>query len=518
MRGPKSPKIGETPLHLSKLEQMYRKADQPKLTPENFELPFSGKLSSDNRWVIMAELIPWSEFEEQYAENFSEKMGAPAKPFRMALGALIIKEILGISDRETVEQIKENPYLQYFIGLSEYSNETPFEASMMVYFRERIKMDFVKQINQKMVKNFQSETESEGNKKKEETEVEEPQNKGKVIFDATCAPADISYPNDLGVLNQTRKQTEKIINSLHKNRKNKLDKKPRTYKNKARKDYMKVAKKRRPSRKERRNAIGKQLQYIKRNLTHIDKLLDSGAELSSLSRTQYKSLLVVTEVYRQQLWMYENEVKRIDDRIVSITQPHIRPIVRGKAGKPVEFGAKISVSCFDEYVFLDHLSWDNFNESGDLKDQIEAYKNFTGYYPSSVHVDRIYRTRENRAWCKERGIRLSGSPLGRTPKNVSKEAKKQAQDDERFRNTIEGKFGQAKRRFGLNLVMTKLPETSETSIAVTFLVVNLSKLLRQFLSLFLSFLILTRTHELNPQVCLNKTYVTSSLKTVKLIF
>ena len=146
------------------------------------------------------------------------------------------------------------------------------------------------------------------------------------------------------------------------------------------------------------------------------------------------------------------------------------------------------------------------------------YKNFIGYYPDSVHVDKIYRTRANRAWCKERGIRLSGSPLGRKPKNISKEAKKQAQDDERFRNTIEGKFGQAKRRFSLNLVMTKLPTTSETSIAITFLVVNLSKLLRQFCSLFLSFLILTRTHELNRQGCLNKTYVTSSLKTVKLIF
>ncbi len=211
---------------------------------------------------------------------------------------------------------------------------------------------------------------------------------------------------------------------------------------------MKVAKKRRPSRKERRNAIGKQLQYLQRNLTHIDKLLDSGVELSSLTPRRYKSLLVVTEVDRQQLWMYENESNRIEDRIVSITQPHVRPIVRGKAGKPVEFGAKLSVSCFDEYIFLDHLSWDNFNESGDFQDQIEAYKNFTGYYPSSVHVDKIYRTRANRTWCKERGIRLSGTPLGRKPKNISKEAKKQAQEDERFRNTIEGKFGEPVRWAG----------------------------------------------------------------------
>ena len=171
-------------------------------------------------------------------------------------------------------------------------------------------------------------------------------------MDATAAPADITYPNDLGILNQARRQTEKILDSLYKSCQTKGTKKPRTYKKKARKDYLKVAKKRRPTRKERRAAIAKQLQYIKRNLSHIENLINSGVELTSLSRRKYKMFLVVTEVYRQQLWMYENESTRIDDRIVSITQPHIRPIVRGKAGKPVEFGAKISVSCARKLCFL----------------------------------------------------------------------------------------------------------------------------------------------------------------------
>lgn len=196
-------------------------------------------------------------------------------------------------------------------------------------------------------------------------------------------------------------------------------------------------------------------------------------------------LLVVAEIYRQQLWLYENEKQSIDDRIVSLSQPHIRPIVRGKAGKSVEFGAKLSASCFNGYVFLDHLSWDNFNESVDLKAQVEEFKTFTGYYPESVHVDKIYRTRENRAWCKERGIRISGVPLGRPPANISKEKKKQALEDERIRNCIEGKFGQAKRRFSLNKVMAKLSHTSETVIAITFLVMNLSTWLCW---VFLSFL------------------------------
>ena len=153
----------------------------------------------------------------------------------------------------------------------------------------------------------------------------------------------------------------------------------------------------------------------------------------------------------------------------------------------MEFGAKLSASCCNGYVFLDHLSWDNFNESGDLKEQIEEFKRYTGFYPESVHGDKIYRTRENRAYCRERGIRMSGPPLGRPPANISKEKKKQALEDESIRNAIEGKFGQAKRRFNLNRVMAKLPSTSQTAISVTFLVINLSTLLRQVLCLFLCF-------------------------------
>ncbi|GAX35128.1 transposase [Nodularia sp. NIES-3585] len=316
-------------------------------------------------------------------------------------------------------------------------------------------------------------------------------------------------------MNQARKQTETIIDTLYNSLIVKNINKPRTYRTRARKDYLAVAKKRKVNFRERRKAIKKQLQYIKRNLAHIQQLLEEGASLLKLSNRQYKMLLVVAEVYRQQLWLYENKKRSIEDRIVSLSQPHIRPIVRGKARTNVEFGVKFSASCFDGYVFLDHISWDNFNESGDLKSQVEAYKNYTGYYPESVHVDKIYRTRENRAWCKERGIRISGPPLGRPPKNVSQEQKKQAADDERIRNCIEGKFGQGKRRFSLGRVMAKLPHTSLTSIAITFLVMNLSTLL---LRLFWGFLCqFFKTTSFLPSL-INKSDALSNFSQQKLIF
>jgi hypothetical protein len=231
-----------------------------------------------------------------------------------------------------------------------------------------------------------------------------------LIVDATCAPADISYPTDLGLLNGARVHTEKIIDILYKQIQEKAHKKPLTYRNLARKDYLALAQKRRPTRNKRRQAIKKQLQYIKTNASHIEQLIDAGASLEGLNKKQYKTLLVLTEVARQQQWLCDNKKQSISERIVSLSQPHIRPIVRGKAGKSVEFGAKISATCFEGYVFLDRMSWDNFNESGDLKAQVEAYHSFTGYYPESVHADRIYRTRENPAWCKEKGIRISGPP------------------------------------------------------------------------------------------------------------
>jgi len=130
---------------------VYRKAEFAPLPPLDFELANGSKLSADNRWVKMAQIIPWSEFESEYAANFPADKGAPAKSFRMALGALIIKEKLGISDRSTVEQIRENPYLQYFIGLSSYSNGLAFDPSLLVHFRQRISPNLINKVNERMV-------------------------------------------------------------------------------------------------------------------------------------------------------------------------------------------------------------------------------------------------------------------------------------------------------------------------------------------------------------------------------
>ena len=169
---------------------MYRKKPFGQLEFENFHLPFGGKLSK---------LIPWNEIEKKYAEQFSKKMEAPAKSLRMTLGALIIKEKCGFTDDETVEQIIENPYLQYFIGLSEYTEDAPFDSSMMVHFRKRINLEMLNEINEMIVNPKKPDKTKKDKKDDEDNNNSSRNNQGKLIFDASCTPADIRYPTDLSL-------------------------------------------------------------------------------------------------------------------------------------------------------------------------------------------------------------------------------------------------------------------------------------------------------------------------------
>ena len=469
---------------------MYRKNSPHQLKFENFYLPFGGHLRSDNRWIILAEQIPWHQIEQAYGELFSEDNGCPAKSARMALGALLIKERLGTSDRETVEQITENPYLQYFIGLMEYQDVPPFDHSIMTHFRKRFDKEMLAEINGSIVEGAMEDSENnnvERDNSKDKSSDDDntndlPSNKGKMIVDATCTPADIAYPTDISLLNEAREKSEEIIDAMHEPLIG-VGRKPRTYRQKARKSYLSIVKQKKPGYKKIRKVIGQQLRYLKRNLGHIDRMAEEGL-LIYLSKRLYRLLLVIRELYRQQQLMYENRKHSISDRIVSLYQPHIRPIVRGKAKSNVEFGAKVSISLVDGFSFVEKIGWDAYNESCDLIEQIESYHGRFGFYPESVHVDKIYRTKDNRRFCKKHGIRLSGPPLGRPTEDTEllKEQKKLQRQDECDRNAVEGKFGQGKRRFSLARVMTKLAHTSEVSIMVSFIVMNLEKILASILS------------------------------------
>lgn len=309
---------------------MYKFERYRQLGPADFNQPFGFKMNPENRWVKKSETIPWDTIEEKYAKLFPSKTGMPAKPLRMALGSLLIQKQLGFSDRELVEEIMENPYFQYFIGLPWYQTEAPFVPSLLVEFRKRLTDDVLSEINEMIIA---YNTPGDGSHP-DTDEKDSGENSGTVILDATCTPQKISFPQDVNLLNEARENLEEIVDDLCRRFDYYI---PRMYRRNARKDYLNLAKCKKRISKKIRKAIRQQLQYIRRDRKYIDELLETGCELT---QKQAERLAVIDKVYEQQKYMYENKVHSVSDRIVSISQPYIRPIVRGKAAAPVEFGAK----------------------------------------------------------------------------------------------------------------------------------------------------------------------------------
>jgi len=493
---------------------MIRTRSSKQLTLAEFDWPFQTDLDNNNRWVKLSACIPWDELAERYYQELSCRHGRPAKDARLVIGAVIVKHKLNLSDRETVAQIQENPYLQYFVGLSGYQMDAPFAASLFVEIRRRMGpavfeafhesiIDALEQVKPKQTPKHRSNSvEASAERSNDDddppsvTEAEPAQesedaaHQGKLILDATVAAQAIRYPTDLSLLNEAREFSEKIIDVLYPATDEK--KKPRTYRKKARQAYLAIVKRKRPSTKVVRRGIKQQLQYLRRNLGHIERLLDywpQGTRLP-LRRWLLYRYWVIQHLYDQQLEMYQSKTRRCDHRIVSISQPYVRPIVRGKVDKPVEFGAKLSVSLTEEGLAqVDELRWDAFHEGGDLESQVECYRDRYGAYPEVVIADTIYGSRANRRFLKQHGIRFAGKPLGRPAKVIdsNREEQKRLKAQRRLeylqRIPIEGKFGQGKSGYRLNYIRAKRADTSSAWINSIFLVMNLLVLLKVFYAL-----------------------------------
>jgi transposase, IS5 family len=457
-----------------------------QLTLDGFDTPFAQKLTRQNRWVKLSQAIPWDKIVNKYNSIFKSKEGHPPISGRIIIGSLIIKHMLKLSDEETIEQITENMFMQYFLGYGSFTNDAPFDPSLFVSIRKRMNLELLNSINEIIIKHsFEMQSKSSGKidtpdsigtadstKAESDSLPSEPEHKGKLLMDAVVAPQNITYPTDLKLLNEARKKSEDLIDKLycsglHGNTK------VRTYRKQARKAFLTVVKKKSKTRKEIYKANAQQLRYLRRNLKHLETLCNAYVTNIPLKEKDMEYYETIQLVYEQQHKMHSTRTHTVENRIVNIHQPHVRPIVRGKERNKVEFGSKIQASLSNGFVLIDKLSWDNFNEGKCLQASVKLYKLRYGYYPKEVLADKIYCTRENRKWLQELSIKLSAKPLGRP----SKEAlSNQVSPGER--NPIEGKFGQAKVGYGLDNIKAKLKSTSESWIATITLVLNLINLTR----------------------------------------
>lgn len=476
-----------------------------------FTTPFDNHLRSDNRWVRMEAVVPWDRMAKVFRSSMSSDQGRPSVDLRVVLGVLMVKHIEDLSDERAIEYVQENIYAQFFVGLSSFQSEPVFVPHLLVTIRKRLSEQGARQLNDLLIEAAVEAKAIKHRKKpgdrtpppptdppspvvdKEEvapprgtqSQPMPPTNRGTFIVDATVAPVHIAYPTDSKLLNDCRLITEGLIDELYEADKSLWLRKPRTYRRTAQRRYVSFSKKRRKTKKDIRRVVGRQLNCVRRNIDTIGSMLDRLAgsdQLCPWSFTRWRQFWIVQEIYRQQRLMHTDRRRRVDDRIVSVGQPHVRPIKRGKGGmKNTEFGPKINASVTEGFVRADQIDFNAFNEANHLIAQVEAFKRRFGHYPGWVLADQIYWTRENRKWLKERNIHIGGVPLG--PKlRRSKYEKEKARKRNNQRSEIEGKFGEAKERYGMDQLYTRLPQTTKAEVSLIFLAMNLIRMVKVSLS------------------------------------
>lgn len=432
------------------IRDMYKSKDRKTqvLFPELF--PFGGSLDEGNRWLRIRDLIPWEELEFEYLKYFSD-VGRPAKDAQLILGLLLLKHMTKLSDREIIAAVMENPYMQAFCGFHAMATTATLDASTLTRARKRLGPKFFRELEKKTYAVL----------------IERRIIKAKgMLADATVFPEEIKFPTDVGLLNDVRRWLVKTIRSLGE--------KVRTRRRKAEKDYLNFSKTKRKTKKIVDKAKKTMLQYVRRNLGQLEKILQKTPDVE---KKIIEWFAVSKEIFRQQLEMYKKKVKRISDRIVSLFRPYVRPIKTGKQAKETEFGAKGALTYVDGFLFLDHWKHEAFNEADHVARHLAAYAERFGKLPPYFVGDTKYGTRKNRADLETLSVRPAFKPLGRKTKPLKKDPwfrKKQKE-----RNRIEGGFGHGKEHCGLSRVRYKGEESSEVWVRASLLTMNLKTALKR---------------------------------------
>jgi len=418
--------------------------------------PYGGSLDEENRWIRIGRIVPWEEFETLYAKTFSNR-GRPGIESRLIIGAFTIKHVLTLSDEETMHQIAENAYMQHLCGFESFQRRPSFDSSTLTRARKRLARSKFKEFENVLKTRLQ------------ELGVLNP--KGMYV-DASVIPVDMAYPSDVTLLEKGRRYLVRFVKESGQ----KLGKRFRTYARTAKKIFVSFSKKRHKTKKSIRKTLKSVLQFVRRNLSQArGVLVDLRKAKCAAKRAVGVKIEMIAKMYEQQRQMYRNRTHTIKERIVSLARPHIRPIVRGKAGKDVEFGPKVSLAHVDGYCFCDAVSHEAYNETTHLAKHVREFRKRFGKAPDFVCGDQIYGSRENRKYLEKRNIRHAFKPLGRP----SLEIKTGGVEKWRRKKLVqrgalmEGIIGHAKEHFGLDRIKARLPETEKLWIHFGIMAMNL---------------------------------------------
>lgn len=398
--------------------------------------------------------IPFDSFMERIAKPKRAISGKGCKPWfdvRGGIALQMLKSYYRCSDALLVEQINGNWQMQMFCGILLGHNEQIKDKDIVGRWRSYLgkHLDIDK---------WQMDCVAHWKPYMEHTHTG--------FTDATVYESYIEYPTDAKLL---WKSCCDVLQMIKTARKTVKLRDTRINHQKRKHQYLSFAKRRKKSKRHSKKMCKSLLKYLQRLTDQLEHLEEK--HFITISASKYNRLATIKKLKEQQWQLHFGKQAKVPDRIVSLHKPYVRPIIRGKEVKPVEFGAKVNMLLVDGISFIEHLSYDNFNEGTRLQSTIRLQKRYFGNC-HQMGADAIYATNKNRKYCTKNNIATSFVAKGKEGK--LKEQKSQMRSIlGKVRSTVlEGSFGNEKNHYQMNKIKAKTQRNEKAWIFFSLLTCN----------------------------------------------
>lgn len=384
-------------------------------------------------------LLPLKEMAAELESHFPKKNpqgNTPMFPPDGEVALMFLKPYTGLSDDGLVEMLNGNIHMQMFCGVLIDPLKPIKNGKIVSAIRNRLafRLDIVRQ-QSVLYKAWDSLL----------------KDKDLCMSDATCYESHLRYPTDIKLMWECCEWLYVLLHGICREVGERL---PRSKYNDVSRDRLAYSKQRKPKKSATRRMQRRLLKLLGKLIGQWNNLCRQYAPLISLTAEQHKRITAIREVHRQQTDHFNK--KDVRHRIVSIDRPYIRPIVRGKENKRVEFGAKVNNIQIDGISFIEHHSFEAFNEGTRLKQCVEYQEQPTGVIVKRIGMDTIYANNDNRKYCTEKGITTNFVRKGPRPKDESAEVSTARRIIGNLRATImEGSFGNQKLHYSVGRIAAR---------------------------------------------------------------
>ena len=439
------------------------KNHQYSFTHDWFVVP---KLDENHELIKISKTIDWANLSDKLAQFYCPDNGRPTKPSRAKVGLLILKHLYRFSDDDVIDLIRRDLYAQYLCDVS-FSEAIKFiHPASLVKFRKKIGLKGIKLIEEEVLNSLKRAKLLKGRK---------------LASEATVVPSNIAYPTDVSLLEKARQKAAQYLGKV----KGLGAKTYRTYKRAAKKIFVQYQKIRCHTIKSRKKAQKQIRQFSQRNIRQLEEAVNNvklsikntGLEAINSADKAKKQFIekaqefldTASKILTQQKDIYQ--ALPVKERIVSVHQPHIRPMVRGKYPVNVEFGPKILLNLKNNFLFLEHLSFNNTSDSQLLDTSLKGYKGRFGFFPTQLAADRGFWPKENRQLAENYNIKkIAIENKGKSSYLKGKPFRERLR---RLRCSIEAKISLAKRKYGLSRACYNIQNGEEIWVRLGLIAMNL---------------------------------------------